>query len=145
MPLIRWRGEDSPYLSLRQEMNRLFDDFVPGRGDAAGRWAPAIDVRETPEAFVVETEIPGVDPKDVEINVVGDTLTVHGKKESKKETKDDVRHHIERTYGSFSRSVTLPQPVDTERVSATSKDGVLTIQLAKREEAKARRISIKPE
>jgi len=81
MSLIRWRSEENPFPTLQQEMmNRLFPDYGQwGRGGApapAGRWAPAIDVTETPETFVVETEVPGIDPKNVEISVIGDTLTV---------------------------------------------------------------------
>jgi HSP20 family protein len=100
-------------------------------------------VTETPEAFVVETELPGIEPKDVEVSLIGDTLTVKGEKRSKEERKDAVRHSVERTYGAFARSVTLPGLVDPERLSATSKDGVLTITLGKREEARSRRISVK--
>lgn len=147
MSLIRWRSEENPFAALQQQMNKLFQDFGQwGRAvqpSASGTWLPAIDVTETPETFVVETEVPGIDPKDVEISVIGDTLTVKGEKESTKETKDAVRHHIERAYGAFSRSVTLPAAVDPERLNATSKDGVLTITLGKREEVKPRKISVK--
>ena len=148
MSLIRWRGEESPYPTLQQEMmNRLFPDFGGwSRGAApaqAGQWAPAIDVTETPETFVVETEVPGIDPKNIEISVIGDTLTVAGEKESTAETKDVVRHHVERTYGAFARSVTLPAAVDPNRLGASSKDGILTITLGKREEVKPRRITVK--
>jgi len=147
MSLIRWRSEE-PFTSLQQEMNRLLQEFAQGgrgvaRAPASGAWAPAIDVTETPETFVVETEVPGIDPKKVEISVIGDTLTVRGEKESIRETKDVVRHHVERTYGAFSRSVTLPAAVDPDRLNATSKDGVLTITLGKREEVKPRRITVK--
>ncbi|MHC4137798.1 MAG: Hsp20/alpha crystallin family protein [Planctomycetota bacterium] len=148
MSLIRWRSEENPFPTLQQEMmNRLFPDYGQwGRGAApapTGRWAPAIDVTETPETFVVETEVPGIDPKDVEISVIGDTLTLKGEKTSTKETKDVVRHHVERTYGAFSRSVTLPAAVDPDRLSATSEHGILTITLGKREEVKPRRITVK--
>lgn len=148
MSVIRWRGEENPYATFQQEMlNKVFPEFGPwGRGAApapAGRWVPAIDVTETPETFVVETEVPGIDPKKIEISVIGDTLTVTGEKESTEETKDVVRHHVERTYGAFARSVTLPAAVDPDRLSATSKDGILTITLGKREEVKPRRISVK--
>jgi HSP20 family protein len=147
MSLIRWRSEEDPFAALQQQMNRLFQDFGQwGRGaapTAGGTWLPAIDVTETPETFVVETEVPGIDPKDVEISVIGDTLTVKGEKESTRETKDAVRHHVERTYGAFSRTVTLPAGVDPERLSAMSKNGVLTITLGKREEVKPRKITVK--
>lgn len=106
---------------------------------------PAVDVTETPETFVVEAEIPGIDPKEIDISLIGDTLTVKGEKRTGEERKEAVRHHAERAYGAFTRSVTLPGTVDPDRLSAQSKDGVLTITLGKREEAKPRRISIKAE
>jgi HSP20 family protein len=147
MSMIKWRGEDYPIGGLQQELSRLFEDFAPwtraGTRSMAGRWSPTVDVTETPETFVVETEIPGIDPKEVEVSLIGDTLTVKGEKRSKEEKKDAVRHYVERTYGAFTRSVTLPGNVDPERLTATSRDGVLTITLGKREEAKSRRISIK--
>ena len=148
MSLIRWRSEENPFPTLQQEMmNKLFPEFGQwGRGVAAsptGRWVPLIDVTETPETFVVETEVPGIDPKNVEISVIGDTLTVKGEKTSTRETKDVVRHHVERTYGAFSRSVTLPAAVDPDRLTATSEHGILTVTLGKREEVKPRRITVK--
>lgn len=148
MSLIRWR-EEHPIGALQEQMNKLFQDFGRwGRGvgpPASGAWLPAIDVTETPETFVVETEVPGIDPQDVEISVIGDTLTVKGEKESTRETKDAVRHHVERTYGAFSRTVTLPAAVDPDRLSALSKNGVLTITLGKREEVKPHKITVKAE
>ena len=149
MSLIRWRGRDYPLTSLQPELNRLIEDVGPwgreGARSGSGPWSPAVDVTETPETYVVETEIPGIEPKDVEIALIGDTLTVKGEKKATVEKKDSVRHYVERTYGAFTRSVTLPGSVDPERLSATSKDGVLSITLGKREEAKSRRISIKAE
>src|SRR5688572_8181101 len=144
MNLIPWRNEGFGLSTLRREMDRLFEDFSDngGRGGME-KWAPSMDVSETPEALVVKAELPGVDPKEVEISVSGDTLTVKGEKKEEKEEKGKTWHRLERSYGSFFRSMTLPMPVDADRITAEAKDGVLTITLPKTEKAKAKRIEVK--
>ena len=144
MNLIPWRTEGLGLSNLRKEMDRLFEDFA-GNGGPQGleRWAPSMDVSETPEALVVKAEVPGVDPKEVEISVSGDTLTLKGEKKEEKEEKGKTWHRIERSYGSFFRSVTLPAPVDADRIAAEVRDGVLTITLPKTEKAKTKRIEVK--
>jgi HSP20 family protein len=146
MSLIRWPGGRSGLSALQHEVNRLFEDLFRGGGGlprSEVAWGPAVDVTETPETLVVETELPGVDPKEVEVAVVGDTLTIRGRKESKKEAKDAVRHVVERAFGSFSRTVVLPSLVDTQHVAAEAKDGILTITLPKSQVAKPHRIQVK--
>jgi HSP20 family protein len=145
MNLIPLRNEGLGFSTLRREMDRFFEDLA-GNGGRHGmeRWAPFMDVTETPEALVVKAEVPGVDPKEVEISVNGDTLTIKGeKKEEEKEEKGKTWHRIERSYGSFLRAVMLPAPVDADRITAEARDGVLTITLPKTEKAKAKRIEVK--
>lgn len=144
MNLIPWRAEGLGLSNLRREMDRLFEDFA-GNGGRQGleRWAPSMDVSETPEALIVKAEVPGIDPKEVEISVSGDTLTLKGEKKEEKEEKGKTWHRIERSYGSFFRSVTLPAPVDADRIAAEARDGVLTITLPKTEKAKTKRIEVK--
>jgi HSP20 family protein len=141
--LIPWRSEGPGLSTLRREMDRLFEDFAGNGGREAEKWAPSMDVSETPEALVVKAEVPGVDPKEVEISVSGDTLTLKGEKKEEKEEKGKTWHRVERSYGSFFRSMTLPTPVDPDRITAESRDGVLTITLPKTEKAKTKRIEVK--
>lgn len=131
--------------SLREEMNQLLNRFWTGAAEPFGLadWSPAVDVSETDDAIVVHAETPGIDPKDLEIAVTGDLLTIRGEK--KDETEDSGRnyHRVERRYGSFTRSLALPASVDTDKVEARAKDGVLEIRLPKKEESKPKRLEIK--
>jgi HSP20 family protein len=126
-------------------MDRLFHDFFENghTTTAAEEFAPALDVAETPEAIVVTAEVPGVDVKDVEISLMGGTLYIKGKKTDEKEEKGKTWHRVERSYGAFTRALSLPSAVNAERIEAKSKDGVLTITLPKKEEAKPKLIQIK--
>jgi HSP20 family protein len=131
--------------SLQRRMNRLFEDFfgepLGGLAPAEG-WMPALDVSETEESVLVKAEIPGVDPKEVEISLTGNELTLRGEKREESEEKKGAWHRVERRYGSFVRSVALPASVDPDRVDASAQNGVLTVTIGKREEARPRRISI---
>jgi len=131
--------------SLRDEMNELFNRFWSTASKPCGlaEWSPALDVSETDEAVLVHAEIPGIDPKDLDISVVGDTLTVRGEKADETEQSGRNYHRVERRYGSFTRSLVLPAAVDADNVTATAKQGVVEIRLPKKEEAKARRIEVK--
>lgn len=146
MDLIQWR----PFREiarLRQEMDRLWDEYF-GTGRRALQpleetWVPAVDVAETADKITVKAEIPGMEPKDIEISMVGDTLTIKGEKKVEREEKEENYHLIERSYGSFSRSMKMPAAVDPDKVEATYKNGVLTIVLPKKEEVKPKTIEIK--
>ncbi|MEJ2070969.1 MAG: Hsp20/alpha crystallin family protein [Syntrophobacterales bacterium] len=148
MDLIQWR----PFREvsrLRNEMDRLWDEYF-GAGRRAFRleeeaWLPAVDVSETGDKITVKAEIPGMEAKDIEISMVGDTLTIKGEKKAETEEKDENYHMVERTYGSFSRAMKLPAVVDAEKVEATYKNGVLTVVLPKMEEVKPKAIEIKAE
>jgi HSP20 family protein len=132
--------------SLRHEMDRLFDRFFEPRGEdfeLVGEWAPKVDVKENKDSVVVKAEIPGVDQKDLSVALQDQVLTISGSKNQEKEEKDERYHRVERSYGSFSRSFRLPAGVETEKVTAGFKDGVLTITLPKSERAKSTSIPIK--
>jgi len=142
MKLVPWRTE---LLPLRTEMDRLFRDFF-GNGHVTRdqeEFAPVLDVAETPEAIVVTAEVPGVEAKDIEISLMGGTLYLKGKKAEEKEEKGKTWHRVERSYGAFTRAISLPTAVNAERIEAKSKEGVLTITLPKKEEAKPKLIQIK--
>jgi HSP20 family protein len=102
-----------------------------------------VDVSEDKESFIVQAELPGMDPKDVDVNISGNMLTVKGEKKKEEEKKDEHRHSMERYYGSFQRSFQLPANVNTDKIDATFEKGVLKITLPKTEEAKKKEIEIK--
>jgi len=128
-----------------RELARAFDDpfFRTAFGDASNRWCPAVDVAENDKELLVSADLPGIDPKQVEITVQENILTLSGERKAESESKDGSYHRIERSYGSFTRSFVLPSTVDETKVSAEYKDGVLRIHLPKREEAKPRKINVK--
>jgi HSP20 family protein len=132
---------------LRREMDRLWEDyFGPGRRalqPLAEAWMPAIDVSESGDKVTVKVEVPGMDAKDIEISMVGDTLTIKGEKKFEKEEKDENYHMVERSYGSFVRALRMPAPVNAEKIEANYKNGVLTITCPKKEEVKPKAIEIK--
>ena len=143
MKLIPREWDEFPALTgLRRQMNRLLDYF-PNAEESAFEWWPAVNVIETPETVVVTAEVPGLEPKEIEISVVGDTLTIRGEKRIEKEEKGKTWYRREIAGGKFTRSFTLPTSVDAEHVDATSKMGILTITLPKRAEARAKKIEVK--
>jgi len=150
MALLPKRRDDreSPVLSLRDEVNRVFDEFF-GRGWLSWpfetTWMPAIDVSETDSAVEIRAEVPGIEAKDIDISLVGDTLTIKGEKKEEEKKEGQNYSRIERRYGCFQRAVALPASVDPSKVKATCKNGVLTISLEKQERAKAKAIDIKVE
>jgi HSP20 family protein len=134
--------------TIRREMDRLFDRFLEPTWDtfeATGEWMPKLDVTETKDAVVVKAEVPGVEPKELQVTVQGDILVIKGEKEETKEEKDERVHRMERSYGAFTRAVRLPTPVNAEKVDASFKNGVLTITLPKTPEAKGTMIPVKVE
>jgi len=150
MALVPWRRRENRGLfDLQQRINTMFDDLT--RGFPLARWVeedvmewvPALDVSETDDAIEVQTELPGVDPDHVDVSLSGDLLTIRGEKKSESEEKKRDYHRIERSYGSFSRTVRVPSSVDPDKVEASYKDGVLTVTMPKREEAKAQTVKIK--
>jgi len=148
MDLIQWK----PFREvsrLRNEMDRLWDEYF-----GAGRrglqpleeaWLPAVDVSESEDKITVKAEIPGLEAKDIDISMSGDTLTIKGEKKTETEEKEENYHVVERSYGSFRRVMKLPAMVDADKVEATYKNGVLTVVLPKKEEVKPKAIEIKAE
>ncbi len=132
--------------TLQDRMNRLFNEqFSTYSGDdslTAGSFVPPVDVYEDEHGIELKMEVPGIEEKDIDIRLENNVLTVSGQRQLSKEEKEENFHRIERHYGSFSRSFTLPNTVDTEKVSATYDKGVLKIGLFKRAEAKPKQIKI---
>jgi len=112
-------------------------------GDPSMRWTPSLDVSEDDDQFTITVELAGASKDDVNIEVQDNVLTIRGEKRSEREEKKEQRRYVERSYGSFSRSFTLPANADGDRVEATFKDGVLTIEVPKREDSKPRTIAVK--
>ena len=142
--LMPWMG----FPSVRQEMEKLFDRFADSKLDefpATGEWAPSLDVSETKDAVVVKAEVPGMDPKDIQISLQEQLLTIKGEKQLEKEEKEHRYYRMERAYGAFTRSVRLPVAVDGSKVTASFKNGLLTITLSKTPAAKGTTIPIKAE
>jgi HSP20 family protein len=132
--------------SLQDEMNRLFSGtFSRGSQDEVlrGAWSPSVDIFENKNEIVLEAELPGMTADDVNISIENNVLTLHGERRFEKKDESDNFHRVERSYGSFTRSFTLPPTVSSENANAEFQNGVLRLTLAKREEAKPRRIEIK--
>ncbi len=146
MAIVRWEPLRD-LLTTQDRFNRLFNDTFPnffgsGRLAATASWIPAVDVYETDQSVVLKAELPGVDPKDVEARVEDGTLYLKGERKFENEVKEENYQRVERAYGSFTRTFALPSSVDADKVAAEYKDGVLTLTLPKREEAKPRTIKI---
>lgn len=142
--LTRWEPFRE-FTTLQDRMNRLFrDSFSENREESLtnSRFAPAVDVYEDEHNVTLKIEVPGVDEKDIDVRVENHTLTVHGERKFEKEEKEENYRRVERQYGSFTRSFTLPNTVDTENVSANYEKGVLKIKLAKKAEAKPKQIKV---
>jgi HSP20 family protein len=146
MALVRWTPMGN-LQSFQHEMNRMVNEFFGGgNGEAAGTelssWTPAVDIHETDDGYVIKAELPGVSKDDVSIDIHQNTLTLRGQRKHEAEVKQDKYHRVERAYGTFQRSFTLPVMIDQEKVQATYKDGVLELHLPKSEAAKPKRIAI---
>jgi len=146
--LIRWRkGEDWGLTQMRREMDRLFDRFFeswPFRGFAeTGQWMPSVDVSETDKELIVRAELPGIDAKEIDISLSGNMLTIKGERKHEREEKKENFHLVERSSGSFSRTLQLPADVIADKINATYKDGVLHITMVKTKAEAARKIEVK--
>lgn len=132
--LVRW----DPF----EEMNRLSDHFFGGRGLAKQPFRVAVDIREEGDAFYVDAEVPGLAAKDVKVDVEKNILTISGERKVEKEESEGSYRRVERSYGSFSRSFTLPETVNADAIHADLKNGVLTLRLPKVEAPKPRAIRV---
>jgi HSP20 family protein len=144
--LIPWR----PFREL-EEIERRFDDMLswPLLPAVWRRiptmemgWAPTIDVFEKEDKFVVKAELPGMKEEDIDISVVGDTLTIKGERKAESEVEEEDYYYCERSYGSFSRSIAIPSNVDAKKIEANYNDGVLEVSLPKTPEVKPKKISV---
>jgi HSP20 family protein len=136
-------------VTVQDRMNRIFEEAFRGapRGTEeewalGGAWAPAVDIYEHEGNLVLKAELPGIDPKAVDVQVENNVLTLRGERKFDSEVKREEYHRVERAYGTFSRSFTLPNVIDTGKIKAEFKDGVLRVTLPQREEAKPKQISI---
>ena len=144
--LVRFNPEADLF---RGRMDRLFNQMLNTpwtpvlTEEVANRgFLPAVDIRETPEQLTIVTELPGLDKKDVNITIENQVLTIAGERTFEKETKDETCHRIERSYGSFSRSFTLPSNLKIDKVEAKFDKGVLSIAIPKSDETKPRKVTI---
>ena len=144
MAIVRWdpvRELDS----LQSDMNRLFDGFFSGRlgnGGSTRRWIPAMDLVETDDHLVLRADLPGMDEDDLEIEVKDGALTISGERKAEHEEKTEGFYRVERAFGSFSRSLSLPDGIDAEKVSANFDRGVLEVKIPKPERTKPHRVQI---
>ena len=145
MAIVRWEPLRE-FTTLQNEMNRLFgtvfDTPTPSNGGTMRRWMPAMDLMETEDHFVLRADLPGLSEEDVNIEVEDRVLTVSGERRSEHEHENEGYHRIERSYGSFSRSLTLPQGIDPGAVAAEFDRGVLEVRIPKPEERKPHRVEI---
>jgi HSP20 family protein len=146
MAIVRW--EPARELnSLQQEMNRLFSTFfdapTPRNGGSVGRWVPPMDLVETDDHFVLTADLPGLTRDDIAIEFEGDVLTLSGERKVDHEQRKDGFYRIERATGAFSRSLTLPEGVDVDAVTAQFENGVLEVRIPKPEQRKPRRVAIR--
>jgi HSP20 family protein len=142
--LTRW-DPFREFSTLQDRMNRLFHDSLgDGREEAltTTAFAPAVDVYEDEHNVTLKIEVPGIDEKDINVRIENNTLTVHGERKFEKDEKEENYRRVERQYGSFTRTFTLPNTVETENVSANYDKGVLKIKLAKKAEAKPKQIKV---
>lgn len=151
---IRRRQEEDNLLGLRTQMNRLFDDFFErpfglspfiGESGLMGDFAPRLDISETEKEITISAELPGLEPEDINITLDRNTLTISGEKRAEKEEKGKRFYRVERSYGSFHRSIPLPNEVDESKIDAAFKRGVLKVKLPKTQAAQeqSKHITIK--
>lgn len=143
MSIVRW----SPFRemeAMHNEMNRLFSRFggFEGEQKSGGQWMLTVDVIETPDALKLKAALPGIDPKDVNIEVNDNTLTLMAERRQEEKVEEGTYQWIEHQYGTFSRSITLPRHVDTEKIEARYNNGMLELTVPKKESAKPRRIEL---
>ncbi|MGA2475834.1 MAG: Hsp20/alpha crystallin family protein [Terriglobia bacterium] len=145
MAIVRFEPFRDLLTSQREYVRLLKEAFSPMSGEtevSTRAWAPPVDIYETEDAIVLKAELPGIDPKDVEVRVEDNTLYLKGERNYEKEVNEQNYHRIERSYGSFARSFSLPNSISAEKVKAEYKDGLLTLTMPKREEAKPKTIKI---
>jgi HSP20 family protein len=141
MSVTRW-DPFQDLLSIQDEMNQLFGRIF---GQQAGQraWAPVLDIAERPDAYLVTVEVPGVKPEDLDITLEGGVLTVQGERRFQDESTDQQWHRVERRYGAFRRSITLPSQVKADKIEASFDNGLLRVLVPKAEAAMPKRIEVR--
>ena len=145
MPIVRWEPFRD-FVTLRDRMNRLFgDSLAPFHGEESlvGDWLPSVDIYETEDAVVLQADVPGLDMNDLDIRVENNVLTLRGERKMTKEVKEENYRRVERHYGSFARSFSLPITVDPEKINAAYTSGVLQVTMGKREETRPKQIKVR--
>jgi len=130
--------------TLQDQFNRLFDESFRTQEEesALTRWAPAVDISETPNELVVKADLPDVNEKDIDVRIENNLLTIRGERKFEKSVSEENFLRVERAYGSFSRSFSLPNTLNTDAIAAVYQNGVLTVTLPKREETKPRQVKV---
>jgi HSP20 family protein len=130
--------------SLQEEVNRLFENTLRGSRSEGSLtiWAPAVDIHEAEDALVVKADLPGMKESDLDVRVENNTLTIRGERKFESEVKEENYLRVERSYGGFTRSFSLPNTIKSEGISATYENGVLAVKLPKREETKPRQVKV---
>ena len=140
----RWTVS-TDFKNLQNQLSRMFEPFSHVANDedvVSGTWVPPIDVAETQEKILVRAEVPGMKQEDIQIEFENGLLTLRGERKLEKQEEGATYHRVERVYGKFSRAFTLPRSVDPERIAASYRDGILEIEVPKKEEAKLKQIKI---
>ena len=149
LPIGRDRSvarSDNPFISLQREIDRLFDDFTsgfPAIGNGKAEMLPSMDVSETDKEIEITAELPGLEEKDVQINIADNLLSIRGEKIAEKEEKDKNYRLVERSYGSFERTLELPKGVDADAIQANIAKGVLKVTIPKPAPAQTKKIEVK--
>jgi len=147
IPIGRDRSVASPFMSLQHEIDRLFEDFSRGFPTIAGNGAtalmPSMDVTETDKEIEITAELPGLEEKDVQINIADNILTIRGEKKAEKEQKDKNYRLVERSYGSFERTLELPEGVNADAIKANISKGLLKVTVPKPAPTQAKKIEVK--
>ncbi|GAB4368812.1 MAG: Hsp20/alpha crystallin family protein [Deltaproteobacteria bacterium] len=147
MAIVRWLDPFRDLTSIQERMNQIFEDALArtrGRDEGlrTGMWTPAVDIFEKNDAVVVKAELPGVEKDQIQVEVKDGILTLRGERKFERDVKEESYHRIERSYGTFLRSFSLPVSVDQDKVKATFRDGVLEVELPKKEQAKPKQIKV---
>jgi len=141
MAILKW----DPFKDLQaiqDKIDRIFEESLRGRDIVSGGWTPAVDIYETDDAIVLEAELPGMNEKDIEVKVEDNVLSIKGERKFEQERKEENYYRMERYYGTFQRSFTLPSNIDTDKIKAEYKKGILKIEMPKKEQAKPKQIKV---
>lgn len=146
MNLIRWNDPFRDLASLQERLNRVFDSTLAPRGREedlfTGTWAPPVDIYETKDKTILKAELPGFNENEIQLRFEDGTLSLEGERKFEKDEKNENYHRVERAYGKFVRTFTIPVNVDHEKIAASMQNGILTVELPKREETKPKAIKI---